>query len=134
MTHSLRTTAGSHERILVIEVFGRYAGFTALLPTMAGAATRCVIPEYKFRVERLTELLVRDRAKHPSNYSVALVSEGATFEEGEMVSRKRRRTNTAIRNSAGSRHCFRPHQGTFGKAQRRKVNASTRLGHLRGAN
>jgi 6-phosphofructokinase len=43
MTHSLRTTAGSHERILVIEVFGRYAGFTALLPTMAGAANRCVI-------------------------------------------------------------------------------------------
>ncbi|HEX9158149.1 MAG TPA: 6-phosphofructokinase, partial [Syntrophales bacterium] len=77
-----------HERILVIEVFGRYAGFTALLPTMAGAATRCVIPEYKFRVERLTELLVRDRAKHPSNYSVALVSEGATFEEGEMVFEK----------------------------------------------
>ncbi len=88
MTHSLRTTAGSHERILVIEVFGRYAGFTALLPTMAGAATRCVIPEYKFRLERLTELLVRDRAKHPSNYSVALVSEGATFEEGEMVFEK----------------------------------------------
>ena len=43
MTHSLRTTAGSHERILVIEVFGRYAGFTALLPTMAGSANRCVI-------------------------------------------------------------------------------------------
>jgi len=88
MTHSLRTTAGSHERILVIEIFGRYAGFTAILPTMAGAATRCVIPEYKFRVERLTELLVRDRAKHPSNYSVALVSEGATFEEGQMVFEK----------------------------------------------
>jgi len=45
MTHALRTTAGSHERFLVIEVFGRYAGFTALLPTMAGAANRCVIRE-----------------------------------------------------------------------------------------
>ncbi len=45
MTHALRTTAGSHERFLVIEVFGRYAGFTALLPTMAGAANRCLIPE-----------------------------------------------------------------------------------------
>src|SRR5581483_11043754 len=43
LTHRLRTTAGSHERFLVIEVFGRYAGFTALLPTMAGAAHRCVI-------------------------------------------------------------------------------------------
>jgi 6-phosphofructokinase len=80
MTHRLRTSAGSHERILVIEVFGRYAGFTALLPTMAGAANRCVIPEYKFDVERLTELLVADRFTNPSHYSVVLVSEGAKFE------------------------------------------------------
>lgn len=88
MTHSLRTTAGSHERILVIEVFGRYAGFTALLPTMAGAANRCVIPEYKFNIERLTELLVADRFTNPSRYSVVLVSEGASFEGGEMVFEK----------------------------------------------
>ncbi len=88
MTHSLRTTAGSHERILVIEVFGRYAGFTALLPTMAGAANRCVIPEYKFNIERLTELLVADRFTNPSHYSVVLVSEGASFEGGEMVFEK----------------------------------------------
>jgi len=88
MTHSLRTTAGSHERILVLEVFGRYAGFTALLPTMAGAANRCVIPEYRFRIERLTELLVQDRFTNPSHYSVALVSEGAMFEEGERVFEK----------------------------------------------
>src|SRR4030043_436238 len=83
MTHSLRTTAGSHERILVIEVFGRYAGFTALLPTMAGAANRCVIPEYKFNIYRLTELLVYDRNRNPSKYSIVLVSEGATMEEHE---------------------------------------------------
>lgn len=88
MTHSLRTTAGSHERILVIEVFGRYAGFTSLLPTMAGAANRCVIPEYRFRSERLTELLVQDRFTNPSHYSVVLISEGAMFEEGEMVFEK----------------------------------------------
>jgi len=85
MTHSLRTTAGSHERFLVIEVFGRYAGFTALLPTMAGAANRCVIPEHKFDIERLCELLARDRKTNPSHYSVVLVSEGAIFEGGEMV-------------------------------------------------
>ncbi len=76
-THMLRTTAGSHERFLVIEVFGRYAGFTALLPTMAGAADRCVIPEYPFDVEQLTELLSEDRKRNPSRYSVVLVSEGA---------------------------------------------------------
>ena len=85
MTNSLRTSAGSHERFLVLEVFGRYAGFTAMLPTMAGAANRCVIPEHKFNVERLTELLVSDRSKSSSKYSVVLISEGAMFEGGEMV-------------------------------------------------
>lgn len=85
MTDSLRTSAGSHERFLVLEVFGRYAGFTAMLPTMAGAANRCVIPEYKFNIEALTELLVSDRYKNPSKYSVVLVSEGAMFEGDEML-------------------------------------------------
>ena len=79
MTNTLRTSAGSHERILVMEVFGRYAGFTAMLPAMAGAANRCVIPEHQFDVSHLTELLVEDRVQNPSNYSVVLVSEGATF-------------------------------------------------------
>jgi 6-phosphofructokinase len=77
LTHRLRTSAGSHERFLVIEVFGRYAGFTALLPTMAGAADRCVIPEHPVDVERLAELLTADRNRNPSRYAVALVSEGA---------------------------------------------------------
>jgi 6-phosphofructokinase 1 len=85
MTNSLRTSAGSHERLLVLEVFGRYAGFTAMLPTMAGAANRCVIPEYKFDIEQLTRLLVEDRNHNPSKYSVVLVSEGAMFEGGEMI-------------------------------------------------
>jgi 6-phosphofructokinase 1 len=76
-THKLRTSAGSHERFLVIEVFGRYAGYTALLPTMGGAADRCVIPEHHFDMERLTELMVHDRNRNPSKYSVVLVSEGA---------------------------------------------------------
>ena len=77
LTHALRTSAGSHERFLVIEVFGRYAGFTALLPTMAGAADRCVIPEYAADVEHLAELMTYDRNRNPSMYSVVLVSEGA---------------------------------------------------------
>jgi 6-phosphofructokinase 1 len=85
LTQALRTTAGSHERFLCIEVFGRYAGFTALLPTMAGAANRCVIPEFRFDMERLCELLTEDRNENPSHYSVVLVSEGAMIEGGEMV-------------------------------------------------
>ncbi len=79
LTHMLRTSAGSHERFLVIEVFGRYAGFTSLLPTMAGAADRCIIPEHPFDMEHLTELMVHDRNNNPSNYAVVLVSEGATM-------------------------------------------------------
>ena len=85
MTNRLRTSAGSHERFMVLEVFGRYAGFTAMLPTMAGAANRCVIPEHRFNIERLTELMSEDRRRNPSRYSVVLVSEGAMFEAGEMV-------------------------------------------------
>ncbi len=90
MTNSLRTSAGSHERFLVLEVFGRYAGFTAMLPAMAGAANRCVIPEHKFDIELLTELLTQDRLKNPSRYSVVLVSEGAMFEGGEMIFKEAR--------------------------------------------
>jgi ATP-dependent phosphofructokinase / diphosphate-dependent phosphofructokinase len=88
MTNSLRTSAGSHERFMVLEVFGRYAGFTAMLPTMAGAANRCVIPEHKFNIERLAELLSLDRKRNPSRYSIVMVSEGAMFEGGEMVFQK----------------------------------------------
>jgi ATP-dependent phosphofructokinase / diphosphate-dependent phosphofructokinase len=85
LVNSLRTSAGSHERIMVLEVFGRYAGFTALLPTMAGAAQRCVIPEWNFNIDQLTELLVYDRNRNPSKYSIALVSEGAKFAGQDMI-------------------------------------------------
>jgi ATP-dependent phosphofructokinase / diphosphate-dependent phosphofructokinase len=85
MTNSLRTSAGSHERLLVLEVFGRYAGFTAMLPTMAGAANRCVIPEYEFDIDQLAQLLIEDRNHNPSKYSVVLVSEGAMFKGGKMI-------------------------------------------------
>jgi len=86
LTHRLRTSAGSHERFLVLEVFGRYAGFTALLPTMAGAADRCVIPEFPPDVEHLTELLTYDRNRNSSRYSVVLVSEGARLTTHEGMS------------------------------------------------
>ena len=85
MAHRLRTSAGSHERLLVMEVFGRYAGFTAMLPTMAGAATRCVIPEHPFSLDILTEMLTYYRNRNPSKYAVALVSEGAVPQGGERI-------------------------------------------------
>jgi len=86
LTHRLRTSAGSHERYLVIEVFGRYAGFSALLPTMAGAADRCIIPEHEFDIEQLAKLLTDDRNHHPSKYSVLLVSEGARMRHQQEMS------------------------------------------------
>ncbi|MDO3377624.1 6-phosphofructokinase [Geoalkalibacter halelectricus] len=86
LTHRLRTSAGSHERYLIIEVFGRYAGFTALLPTMAGAADRCIIPEYPVDIEQLARLATEDRNRHPSKYSVILVSEGAKLQHQEEMS------------------------------------------------
>ena len=88
LTHQLRTTAGSHERFLVIEVFGRYAGYTALLPTMAGAADRCVIPEHPFEMEQLCELLSYDRNRNPSRYAVVLISEGARMTDADSMTFK----------------------------------------------
>ncbi len=86
--HQVCTAAASHERIVVIEIFGRYAGFTALLPTLAGAAQRCAIPEHEVDIEHLTELIVGDRNAHPDKRAVVLVSEGATMQGGEMVFRE----------------------------------------------
>ena len=85
LTNNLRTVAGSHERFMVLEVFGRYAGFTAMLPTMAGAAHRCVIPEHPFDIDKLTQIMVEDRNANPSKYSILLVSEGAIFPGADMV-------------------------------------------------
>ncbi|MCY4204855.1 MAG: 6-phosphofructokinase [Bacteroidetes bacterium] len=86
LANTLRTSAGSHERFLVIEVFGRYAGYSALLPAMAGAADRCVIPETDFDVDQLTKLMVYDRNRNPSRYSVVLVSEGAKIKGDKQMS------------------------------------------------
>jgi 6-phosphofructokinase 1 len=85
ITNQLRTSAASHERIMIVEVFGRYAGFTALLPTIAGAAHRCVIPEWQFDIDKLAEILVEDRNEHPDKYAVCLVSEGAMMKGGDML-------------------------------------------------
>jgi len=85
LVNQLRTSAGSHERFLVVEVFGRYAGFSALLPAMAGASNRCIIPEHPFDMERLAEILSEDRRRNPSKYSIVIVSEGAMFKDSGMV-------------------------------------------------
>src|SRR5712691_5934726 len=87
--NDLRTGAGSHERFLVVELFGRYSGETCLLASYLAGVDRAVIAEVPFDVEKLYDLLAADRRDNPSNYAVVAVSEGArligggTIESGE---------------------------------------------------
>jgi ATP-dependent phosphofructokinase / diphosphate-dependent phosphofructokinase len=74
-----RTTVGSHERIGIFRVFGRDAGYTALY-TAYVTAVRCCIPEYKVELKHLIELLIQDKRNNPSNYSLAILSEGAEWQ------------------------------------------------------
>ncbi|MPZ74185.1 MAG: ATP-dependent 6-phosphofructokinase [Nitriliruptorales bacterium] len=82
--HQLRTSTGSHERIAVVELFGRYSGETSLISAYLAGADRAIISEVPCQVEKLAELLMHDRAANPSNYAVVTVSEGATLEGGEL--------------------------------------------------
>jgi len=79
-----RTTVGSHERIGVFRIFGRDAGYTALY-TAYITNIRCAIPEYRFDLDKMIELLVKDKRNNPSNYSLVLLSEGAEWEGYETV-------------------------------------------------
>jgi 6-phosphofructokinase 1 len=83
--HNLRTSTGSHERIAVIELFGRYSGETSLVTAYLAGVDRAVISEVPFDVDRLGQLLVADKRSNPSNYSMVTVSEGATIAGGDMV-------------------------------------------------
>lgn len=74
-----RTTIGSHERIGVFRVFGRDAGYTALY-TAYVSSIRCGIPEYKFNLQKMIDLLVTDKKNNPSSYSMVILSEGAEWE------------------------------------------------------
>jgi len=74
-----RTTVGSHERIGVFRIFGRDAGYTALY-TAYVTSTRCCIPEYKFDLQKLIDLLLNDKKNTPSNYALVVLSEGAEWE------------------------------------------------------
>lgn len=74
-----RTTIGSHERIGIFRVFGRDAGYTSLY-TAYVTNLRCGIPEYRFDLAKMIELLVKDKRNNPSNYSIVILSEGAEWE------------------------------------------------------
>jgi len=82
--HSLRTATGSHERIAVVELFGRYSGETSLITGYLAGVDRVVISEVPFDVEKLGAMLIADKKRNPSNYSMMTISEGARLVEGEM--------------------------------------------------
>jgi len=84
---ALRTPTGSHERIAVVELFGRNSGETALISGYLADADRVLISEVPFDIERLAEQIMRDRAANPSNYAVVVLSEGAHMKGGEVIER-----------------------------------------------
>lgn len=75
--HQLRTSAGSHERVALIELFGRQSGETTLMAAYLAGADRALIPEVPFDLERLAALVRIDKRSNPSNYAVVAVGEGA---------------------------------------------------------
>lgn len=82
---NLRTSTGSHERIAVIELFGRYSGETSLITAYLAGVDRAIISEVPVDINRLADYLIADRAANPSNYAMVTVSEGAVVEGGEML-------------------------------------------------
>src|SRR5947209_19474129 len=83
--NDLRTGAGSHERFLVVELFGRYSGETCLLASYLAGVDRAVIAEVPFDPDHLIAMLARDKQENPSNYAIVAISEGAKIVGGAMV-------------------------------------------------
>jgi 6-phosphofructokinase 1 len=82
--HDLRTSAGSHERLAVVELFGRYSGETSLIAAYLAGVDRAIISEVPFDPDRLAELLMGDKRRNPSSYAMVTISEGATVEGGQL--------------------------------------------------
>jgi 6-phosphofructokinase len=87
--HNLRTSTGSHERIAIIELFGRYSGETSLVAAYLAGVDRALISEVPFDPERVAKFLEEDKQANPSNYAMMTISEGAKMEGGEMILRGR---------------------------------------------
>jgi 6-phosphofructokinase 1 len=83
--HQLRTSSGSHERLAVIELFGRNSGETCLISSYLAAVDRAIISEVPFSPEKLTAFLMEDRKRNPSRYAIVAISEGAHFTNGRIV-------------------------------------------------
>jgi ATP-dependent phosphofructokinase / diphosphate-dependent phosphofructokinase len=85
LIQSLRTPAGSHERIGIVELFGRNSGETVLISAYLSDVDRALIAEVPFDVERLAQLVLEDRGTNPSRYAMVVISEGASMQGGQVV-------------------------------------------------
>jgi 6-phosphofructokinase len=83
--HALRTSTGSHERIAVIELFGRYCGETSLVSAYLAGVDRAIISEVPFDPEKLAKLIMRDKKENPKNYAMITISEGAKMTGGQIL-------------------------------------------------
>ncbi|HET9222098.1 MAG TPA: 6-phosphofructokinase, partial [Roseiflexaceae bacterium] len=83
--NALRTPTGSHERIAVVELFGRNSGETALISAYLADVDRAIISEVSFDIERLAQQLAADKRRNPSNYAMVVISEGASMIGGQVV-------------------------------------------------
>jgi len=81
----LRTSIGSHERIGIVELFGRNSGETSLISALLAQVDRAAISEVPIEIEKLADLLMEDKRQNPSNYAIMTVSEGATYKDGEII-------------------------------------------------
>ena len=84
--HRLRTTTGSHERIAIVELFGRYSGETSLVTGYLAGVDRALISEVPFDVDKLADFVLEDKAANPSKYAIVTISEGATLTDGKLLS------------------------------------------------
>jgi 6-phosphofructokinase 1 len=82
---NMRTSVGSHERIGIVELFGRNSGETSLISAYLAYVDRAIIPEIPFDVQRLCDYLKEDKRNNPSNYAIMTISEGAIMEGGDVV-------------------------------------------------
>jgi 6-phosphofructokinase len=82
---NMRTTAGSHERIAVMELFGRNSGETSLISAYLSYVDRAIISEVPFDIHKLVEFLVEDKRNNPSNYAIMTISEGAIMVGGDVI-------------------------------------------------
>lgn len=82
---NMRTSVGSHERIGVVELFGRNSGETSLITAYLAYVDRAIISEVPFDIHRLCDFIVADKRRNPSNYAILTLSEGAIMEGGDVI-------------------------------------------------